>query len=92
MEDVYEIAYKEMVYNMIFDTINERYSFFCDNIENAVSFDSLEGLLRIEHRPTPIHTDRAIGRTRLKIKGQNDIFDGLTMFASSNSIDKHIPQ
>lgn len=59
-------------------------SFFCDNIENAVSFDSLEGLLRIEHRPTPIHTDRAIGRTRLKIKGQNDIFDGLTMFASSN--------
>ena len=22
MEDVYEIAYKEMVYNMIFDTIN----------------------------------------------------------------------
>lgn len=26
-------------------------SFFCDNIENAVSFDSLEGLLRIEHRP-----------------------------------------
>lgn len=26
MEDVYEIAYKEMVYNMIFDTINERYA------------------------------------------------------------------
>ena len=26
MEDVYEIAYKEMVYNMIFDTINARYA------------------------------------------------------------------
>ena len=26
MEDVYEIAYKEMVYIMIFDTINERYA------------------------------------------------------------------
>lgn len=59
-------------------------SYFCEHIENVVSFDSLEGLLRIEHRPTPMHTDRAIGRTRLKIKGQNDIFDGLTMFASSN--------
>lgn len=59
-------------------------SYFCEHIENAVSFDSLEGLLRIEHRFTPMHTDRAIGRTRLKIKGQNDIFDGLTMFASSN--------
>ena len=26
MVDKYEIAYKEMVYNMIFDTINERYA------------------------------------------------------------------
>ena len=59
-------------------------SFFCNNIENVVSFDSLEGLLRIKHRPISIHTGRAIGRTRLKIKGRNDIFDGLTMFISSD--------
>lgn len=26
MDDPYEIAYKEMVYNMIFETINERYA------------------------------------------------------------------
>ena len=26
MDDPYEIAYKEMVYNMIFETINEHYA------------------------------------------------------------------
>ena len=59
-------------------------SYFCDNIENVVSFDSLEGLLRTEHLHKSMKSKRAISKTRLKISGGNDIFNGLSFYISSN--------
>ncbi|MEA4893354.1 MAG: HNH endonuclease [Peptococcaceae bacterium] len=41
--------------------------FFCENLENALSFDSLEGLLRTERLPKKMKTQRAIDRTRLQV-------------------------
>jgi hypothetical protein len=41
--------------------------FFCENLENALSFDSLEGLLCTERLPKKMKTQRAIGRTRLQV-------------------------
>lgn len=58
-------------------------SYFCEHIENVVSFDSLEGLLRTENLHRSMNTRRAIGRTRLKVRGDNDIFKGLTLYISS---------
>lgn len=59
-------------------------SYFCDNLENILSFDSLEGLLRTEHLQKPMNVKRAIGRTRLSVKGERDIFKGLTLYISSS--------
>ena len=59
-------------------------SYFCDNMENILSFDSLEGLLRTENLQRPMKHKRAIGMSRLKVTGNNDIFKGLTFYFSSN--------
>lgn len=59
-------------------------SYFCDNMENILSFDSLEGLLRTENLQKPMKHKRAIGRSRLKVVGNNDIFKGLTLYISSS--------
>lgn len=59
-------------------------SYFCDNMENILSFDSLEGLLRTKNLQKPMKHKRAIGMTRLKVTGNNDIFKGLTFYFSSN--------
>ena len=62
--------------------------FFCENLENTLSFDSLEGLLRAEKLPKRIRTQRAIGRTRLQVTGQNGLFKGLILYISSDSENK----
>lgn len=59
-------------------------SYFCDNMENILSFDSLEGLLRTENLQKPMKHKRAIGMSRLKVTGNNDIFKGLTLYISSS--------
>lgn len=60
-------------------------SYFCDNLENVVSLDSYEGLLRTQHiKKTHHSTGRPIGKTRLYVSGQNDIFKGLRFFISAN--------
>ena len=59
--------------------------FFCENLENVLSFDSLEGLLRTGKLPKKMRTQRAIGRTRLRVTGQNGFFKGLILYISSDS-------
>ena len=58
--------------------------YFCNEIENKVSLDSLEGFLRIQHDHKKHSTRRAVGKTRLVVKGQNGIFKNLQFFVSSN--------
>lgn len=57
--------------------------YFCTTLENDLSFDSLEGLLRIEHSPKAIHVQRSIGRNRLKAVGNNGIFKNLPFYFTS---------
>lgn len=60
-------------------------TYFCENLENTLSLDSLEGLLRTEKLPRKMSVQRAIGRTRLRVVGQNGIFKGLKLYISSDS-------
>ena len=57
--------------------------YFCTTLENDLSFDSLEGLLRIEHSPKAIHVQRSIGRTRLTAVGNNGIVKNLPFYFTS---------
>ena len=60
-------------------------SYFCDELENVVSMDSYEGLLRTQHiQKVHRSAGRPIGKTRLSITGQNGVFSGLTLFVSAN--------
>lgn len=60
-------------------------SYFCDELENVVSLDSYEGLLRTQRIQRAHHSvGRPIGKTRLTVTGQNDMFKGLRLFISAN--------
>lgn len=60
-------------------------SYFCNEIENKLSLDSLEGLLRLRfHRAKEKDTGRHIGRSRITITGKSGIVNGLKLTPSVN--------
>lgn len=69
-----------------FEVCKECNSYFCDKLESVISLDSYEGLLRTQYtQKTHSSNVRPIGKTRLFVTGQNDIFKGLRFFVSTNS-------
>lgn len=68
-----------------YEVCKECNDYFCKELEDKVSFDSYEALLRFQYlQRSHKNTGRAIGRTRLFITGQNDIFKGLRLYISEN--------
>lgn len=60
-------------------------SFFSTKLENMVSMDSYEGLLRTQYLQRKHHANgRQIGRTRLFLEGKNELFNGLRLYVSEN--------
>lgn len=66
-----------------YEVCKECNDYFCNELENKVSLDSLEGFLRMQHDNKKHSTKRAIGKTRLVVKGVNGIFKDLHFLVSS---------
>lgn len=52
-------------------------SYFSINIENEIALDSYEALLRIKHRNKKMSDDRKLGSNRIKLRGDEGIFNGI---------------